>query len=185
MRFYPSELFNFFLKQSFGNLYNATFFKNNSKFFINSLSGISSGFVTITLLYPLDYARLKLTNNIKGKNKSIFPTIYKTFKMQGFQGIYRGVLMAYFAMSIFRGSFFGIYDTFKHSTKNSIQKYALSYGASVTALFLVSPLQTVIRRLMMTSGHSFKYKGYRDCINQIVQKEGLNSFVRGSSVIPL
>lgn len=34
-------------------------------------------------------------------------------------------------------------------------------------MLLVSPLQTVIRRMMMTSGHSFKYDGYIDCIKQI------------------
>jgi len=47
---------------------------------INSLSGVSSGFVTITLLYPLDYARLKLTNNILSKKKRIWKTIFTTFQ---------------------------------------------------------------------------------------------------------
>jgi hypothetical protein len=54
--------------------------KETSKMFINSLSGISSGFVTVTLLYPLDYARLKLTNNIKNEKKKIWRTIKTTYK---------------------------------------------------------------------------------------------------------
>ncbi len=73
-------------------------------------------------------------------------------------------------MTIFRGSFFGIYDTFKVNLKTNFEKFTVSYMATITAMVFVSPLQTVIRRLMMTSGHTFKYGGYSDCIKQIFQK---------------
>ena len=70
-------------------------------------------------------------------------------------------------MTIFRGSFFGCYDTLKVNMKTHGEKFIISYLATVNAMLLVSPLQTVIRRMMMTSGHSFKYRGYADCIKQI------------------
>jgi hypothetical protein len=68
----------------------------------------------------LDYARLKLTNNIKGNNKNIFSAIYNTFKLEGFQGIFRGVFLSYLSMTLFRGSFFGTFDTFKNKSKSNL-----------------------------------------------------------------
>lgn len=138
----------------------------------------------MTILYPLDYARLKLTNNIKNQNKKIWKTIKNTFQQEGFRGIYRGVLLSYLSMTLFRGSFFGIYDTFKVKLETHYQKFLVSYGATLVSMFLISPLQTVIRRMMMTSGHSFKYQGYRDCAKQIYKAEKLRGFFRGGSIIP-
>lgn len=76
-------------------------------------------------------------------------------------------MLSYLGMTLFRGSFFGIYDTFKVNLERPYQKFLVSYGATIVSMFLVSPLQTVVRRMMMTSGHSFKYEGYKDCARQI------------------
>jgi len=87
-------------------------------------------------------------------------------------------------MTIFRGSFFGIYDTLKVRSKSYLEKFFVSYGATVISMFLVSPLQTVIRRMMMTSGHSFKYGGYIDCAKQIFKQDKIKGFYRGGTMIP-
>jgi solute carrier family 25 (adenine nucleotide translocator) protein 4/5/6/31 len=100
------------------------------------------------------------------------------------RGIYRGVLLSYLGMTLFRGAFFGIYDTFKVKLDSHYQKFFVSYGATVISMFLVSPIQTVTRRLMMTSGHSFKYQGYADCAKQIYKSEKIKGFYRGGSIIP-
>jgi len=173
MRFYPSEMFSFFLKESFNKFYFSNqYTKDASRFVLNTVSGISSGFLIITLLYPLDYARLKITNNIKGDNSRIWKTIRRTFQAEGLRGIYRGVLMSYLGMTIFRGTFFGLFDTFKGRADSLLEKFYLAYGSTMTAVIMVTPLQTIIRRMMMTSGHSFKYGGYVDCFRQIWKNEG-------------
>lgn len=87
-------------------------------------------------------------------------------------------------MTLFRGAFFGIYDTFKVNLATHYQKFLVSYGATIVSMFLVSPLQTVTRRMMMTSGHSFKYQGYADCAKQIYKSDGIKGFYRGGSIIP-
>jgi solute carrier family 25 (adenine nucleotide translocator) protein 4/5/6/31 len=87
-------------------------------------------------------------------------------------------------MILFRGSFFGIYDTFKVKLDNHFQKFFISYGATIVSMFMVSPLQTVTRRMMMTSGHSFKYKGYEDCAKQIYKNDKIKGFYRGAALIP-
>ncbi len=69
------------------------------------------------------------------------------------RGIYRGVLLSYLGMTLFRGTFFGIYDTFKVGLDNHYKKFLVSYTATLMSMYMVSPLQTVIRRMMMTSGH--------------------------------
>jgi hypothetical protein len=39
--------------------------------------------------------------------------------------------------------------------------------------------------MMMTSGHTFKYGGYGDCIKQIFKKDNIRGFYRGIGVIPI
>lgn len=60
----------------------------------------------------MDFARARLTNDISGKN-SIRSYITNTFKMEGFQGIYRGSINFFISAAIFRALYFGIFDTFK------------------------------------------------------------------------
>ena len=41
------------------------------------------------------------------------------------------------------------------------------YLSTLTAIFSVYPFDTVRKRMLMTSGHSFKYKNTMDCMKEI------------------
>ena len=42
------------------------------------------------------------------------------------------------------------------------------------------PIDTVRRRMMMTSGEAVKYKGSWDCAVKVIKSEGLTSLMRGA-----
>ena len=42
------------------------------------------------------------------------------------------------------------------------------------------PIDTIRRRMMMTSGEAVKYSGSIDCAVQILQKEGVKSYFKGA-----
>jgi len=108
-----------------------------------------------------------MANDIRGKNHGIFNCLINTYRLEGLRGIYRGVGVTYISMIIYRGLFFGTYDTVKVYTKNIYERFLVGYVSAVMVITLNYPLDTVRRRLMMTSGHSFKYKGFVDCFKTI------------------
>ncbi len=72
--------------------------------------------------------------------------------------------MSYMGMIAFRGIFFGLYDSYKRSTENYLQKLSISYLSTVAALIGIYPFDTVRRRMMMTSGQNYKYGSYGQLI---------------------
>ena len=46
-------------------------------------------------------------------------------------------------------------------------------------MYSVYAFDTIRKRMMMTSGHSFKYRGFGDCFMQIYRKEGLRGYFKG------
>ncbi len=80
------------------------------------------------------------------------------------KGIFRGSLMSYLGMIVFRGVYFGLYDSNKKAANNYVEKLFISYVSTVAALIGIYPFDTVRRRLMMSSGQSYKYGSYRHFI---------------------
>jgi solute carrier family 25 (adenine nucleotide translocator) protein 4/5/6/31 len=58
--------------------------------------------------------------------------------------------------------------------------FGLGYAVTVTAGILSYPIDTIRRRMMMTSGAAVKYNGSLDCASQIMKAEGISSFFKGA-----
>lgn len=101
------------------------------------------------------------------------------------RGIYRGALISFIGVAIFRSTYFGIYDTFKEQTNSAIERWLVSYLSVFCAIGLTYPSDTVRRRMMLTSCQSYKYKGFMDCCGKIWEKEGVAGFYRGAPMILL
>jgi solute carrier family 25 (adenine nucleotide translocator) protein 4/5/6/31 len=92
--------------------------------------------------------------------------------------------MSYLGMIVFRGVYFGCYDTYKKHANNYIQKFLISYISTVAALTGIYPFDTIRRRLMMSSGQNYKYGSYKSFIKQIYKNHGItNGFFSGLPVI--
>merc|ERR1712029_914438 len=78
-------------------------------------------------------------------------------------GLYRGFTISAVGIFIYRGMYFGLYDTLKPLVLGSDAGVTLSFflgwAVTVTAGLMSYPIDTVRRRMMMTSGGGVKYKG--------------------------
>lgn len=60
-----------------------------------------------------------------------------------------------------------------------IASFMLGFGVTKLAGFAAYPVDTIRRRMMMTSGEAVKYKSSFDAFQQIVRKEGYKSLFKG------
>ena len=73
---------------------------------------------------------------------------------------------------VYRGFYFGLYDTLKPMflgpDAGFLLSFCLGYGVTVTAGLMSYPIDTIRRRMMMTSGTGVKYNGAIDCASQVI-----------------
>merc|ERR1711971_1230845 len=58
--------------------------------------------------------------------------------------------------------------------------FLLGWAVTVGAGLMSYPIDTVRRRVMMTSGGGVKYKGSIDCAVQVIKNEGFMSLMKGA-----
>ena len=61
-----------------------------------------------------------------------------------------------------------------------VLSFCLGYAVTVSAGLASYPIDTIRRRMMMTSGEAVKYKGSIDCFIQVVRGEGALSLMKGA-----
>ena len=197
----PGQALNFVFKDSIKRM---SLFKAREgdasaiKFTKNVASGGVAGFASLSFLYSLAYCRTRLANDVKtahahAKNgggrefRGIIDVYRKTLKTDGFVGLYRGFVVSCFGILVYRGCYFGLYDTLKPLvlddmlSKNIAAALCLGYGVTFLAGTLAYPLDTIRCRMMMTSGQPIKYNGSVDCFLQITRAEGVRTFYKGFS----
>jgi len=115
-------------------------------------------------VYSLDYARTRLTNDLKSAKKGgqkqftgLVDVYKKTLASDGFVGLYRGFVISCVGIIIYRGLYFGIYDSVKpmlpkEARDNLFISFLLGWGVTVGAGLASYPIDTIRRRMMMTSG---------------------------------
>ena len=61
-----------------------------------------------------------------------------------------------------------------------LASFALGWGVTIGAGLASYPLDTIRRRMMMTSGEAVKYKNTLDAARQIIAKEDVKSLFKGA-----
>jgi len=190
LRYFPTQALNFAFKDAikvaFATPKDASQAK---KFTMNILSGGMAGTCSLLFVYSLDYARTRLANDAKGKGgerqfNGLIDVYTKTLKSDGIQGLYRGFAISAVGIFIYRGMYFGLFDTLKPlllgDTPNVTLSFLLGWAVTITAGLMSYPIDTIRRRMMMTSGGGVKYKGSIDCGIQILKNEGFMSMMKGA-----
>jgi len=190
LRYFPTQALNFAFKDKVKATFNVP--KDASyatKFGSNILSGGCAGSMSLFFVYSLDYARTRLANDAKGKGgerqyKGLIDVYSKTLKSDGIQGLYRGFVISCVGIFVYRGMYFGLYDSLKPillgADAGLFLSFCLGYTVTVTAGLMSYPIDTIRRRMMMTSGSGAKYKGSVDCAVQILKTEGFMSLMKGA-----
>jgi solute carrier family 25 (adenine nucleotide translocator) protein 4/5/6/31 len=192
VRYFPTQALNFAFKDKIKQAFQVKKTDSNvSKFTKNILSGGIAGSMSLLFVYSLDYCRTRLANDTKSAKKggqrqySGMVDVYRqTLATDGVAGLYRGFVISCVGIFIYRGFYFGLYDTLKPmmlgENAGVIMSFLLGYAVTVTAGLLSYPIDTVRRRMMMTSGEAVKYNGSMDCFVQVVKNEGSMSLMKGA-----
>ncbi|KAF8820676.1 putative adenine nucleotide translocator [Cardiosporidium cionae] len=197
LRYFPTQAFNFAFKDSFQRAF-PKYDKNTefSKFFVtNVASGGLAGACSLLIVYPLDFARTRLASDVgKGANREftgLVDCISKITKRTGFFSLYQGFNVSVQGIIVYRGAYFGSYDSLKAklfsdpAKANIFAKYAIAQTVTAGAGIISYPLDTVRRRMMMMAGRKageqeIAYRGTIDCWRKIYQQEGVNGFFKGA-----
>ena len=116
------QALNFAFKDYFKRLFN---FKKDRdgywKWFAGNLaSGGAAGASSLLFVYSLDYARTRLANDAKAAKKGgerqfngLVDVYRKTLQSDGVAGLYRGFNISCVGIIVYRGLYFGMYDSLK------------------------------------------------------------------------
>lgn len=195
IRYFPTQALNFAFKDYFKSLFN---FKKDKdgywKWFAGNLaSGAAAGASSLLFVYSLDYARTRLANDAKAAKKGgerqfngLIDVYKKTLKTDGLAGLYRGFNVSCVGIIVYRGLYFGLYDSLKpvvlvgQMQDSFLVSFLLGWAITIGAGLASYPLDTVRRRMMMTSGEAVKYKSSLDAFSQILKNEGPKSLFKGA-----
>ena len=193
IRYFPTQALNFAFKDKVKAAFKMKKTDSYSvKFSKNIASGGAAGAMSLFFVYSLDYARTRLANDTKAAGKGGAPRQFnglvdvyrKTLKSDGVAGLYRGFVISCVGIIVYRGCYFGFYDTLKpmllSDNASVVLSFLLGYAVTVTSGLISYPIDTIRRRMMMTSGEAVKYKGSLDCAVQIMKSEGAMSFMKGA-----
>merc|ERR1712087_949221 len=195
IRYFPTQAFNFVFKDTI----KAMFPKYNPKtefwsfFASNMASGGLAGAGSLTIVYPLDYARTRLASDVGSGNPQftgLVDCLMKTAASGGFLNMYNGFGVSVVGIVAYRGPYFGIFDTLKEKNPwkedkgmvGLLSKFAIAQTTAIIAGFISYPFDTVRRRLQMQSEkpkEQWLYKGTMDCAVKICKDEGIAAMFKG------
>lgn len=192
LRYFPTQALNFAFNDTFKKMFNMKkdvdgYFK---WFCANMASGGMAGASSLLFVYSLDYARTRLANDTKSSKKGgerqfngLFDVYKKTFASDGIAGLYRGFAVSCVGIVVYRGFYFGLYDSIKPllPIQNFATNFALGWAVTIFSGLLSYPLDTIRRRMMMTSGAAVKYKSSFDCGMTILKNDGFGALMKGAT----
>ena len=155
IRYFPTQAMNF----AFKDTYKAMFGKFDPKkepgkfFAANMASGGMAGATSLTVVYPLDFARTRLAADVgSGKEREfngLVDCIQKCFQRDGLPGLYRGFGISVIGIIAYRASYFGAFDTGKelifadYKKAYFLQKFIYAQIVTNGAGIVSYPLDTI------------------------------------------
>lgn len=144
----------------------------------------------MTFVYSLDFARTRLSTDMKSSKggerqyNGLIDVYKKTIATDGVMGLYAGFPISLIGIVLYRGPYFGLYDTAKSVFDKKLMsnfgfKFLVGYGATLIANVFCYPIDTIRRRLMLNVGGAVKYNGAMDCAGSIMRDGGVGAFYKG------
>lgn len=193
VRYFPTQAFNFAFKDSIKKQFPKYDPKKEfGRFFLTNLaSGGLAGACSLLIVYPLDFARTRLAADVgKGASREftgMVDCIRKVVVRGGPMALYQGFGVSVQGIIVYRGAYFGLYDTAKgmlfedEKKANVLAKWAVAQTVTAASGVISYPFDTVRRRLMMQSGGKEKlYHGTLDAWKKIAANEGTGAFFKGA-----
>jgi solute carrier family 25 (adenine nucleotide translocator) protein 4/5/6/31 len=194
IRYFPTQALNFAFRDKFKKMFGYKKEKDGyAKWMAGNLaSGGAAGATSMLFVYSLDYARTRLANDAKHAKSGgdrqfngLIDVYRKTIASDGIGGLYRGFMPSVAGIIVYRGLYFGMYDSIKPLLPKNLEgsflaNFALGWAVTTGAGIAAYPLDTIRRRMMMTSGEAVKYKNSFDAATQIIKANGVKSLFNGA-----
>merc|ERR1711939_272364 len=146
IRYFPTQALNFAFRDTYKSMF--AFKKERDgywKWMAGSLaSGGAAGATSLLFVYSLDYARTRLANDAKSAGKGgtrqfngLVDVYRKTLASDGIAGLYRGFGPSVLGIVVYRGLYFGMYDSIKPVLLvgplegNFLASFLLGWGANI------------------------------------------------------
>merc|ERR1712149_128290 len=161
IRYFPTQALNFAFRDKFKKMFGFKKERDGYAWWMagNLASGGAAGATSMLFVYSLDYARTRLANDAKHAKSGgarqfngLIDVYRKTIASDGIAGLYRGFMPS----------------------------FALGWCVTTAAGIAAYPLDTIRRRMMMTSGEAVKYKSSFDAARQIIATNGVKSLFNGA-----
>jgi len=190
IRYFPTQAFNLAFKDTFKRMFPKYNPKTEfGKFFgANLVSGGLAAAGSLTIVYPLDYARTRLASDV-GSGKKTFSGLgdcmYRTATGPGgFLALYTGFGVSVVGIVGYRGLQLGTFDTITginpwkkdKGVVGALSTFAAAQTAITVGAGATYPFDTVRRRLQMQSEKPVEqhiYKGTVHCFKTIAAEEGM------------
>ena len=161
IRYFPTQALNFAFK---GQIKSIQALKPNKKdsYALSLTKNITSGGVagtgSLLFVYSLDYARTRLANDMKSSKKGggerqftgLIDVYRKTLASDGIAGLYRGFVISAVGIFIYRGLYFGLYDTvmplipkIENPATDLSVRFAVGYVVTVVSGLASYPIDTI------------------------------------------
>jgi len=196
IRYFPTQACNFAFKDSIkAALPQADKSNFMQSLAVNVAAGGAAGALSLTLVYPLDYARTRLASDV-GSGKAQFSGLGDCLKktasgQKGVLGLYNGFGVSVVGIIPFRGAYFGVNDTLNginpyqkdRDARGIASKFGCAQTAALVAAYVSYPFDTVRRRLQMQSEkpkEQWVYKSTGHCFTKILKDEGFTAYFKGA-----
>jgi len=157
------------------------------------ISGMMAGFTQITITYPLEFIRTRLTigKELGAAYSGVGDCLRKTYKTEGMRAFYKGYLTTVLNGTYYIGFQLSTYEILKRQFSRNgkdetkiYEKLLCGGTAGVLAQTLAYPGDVTRRRMQANGmlGAEARYSGLRDCVRQIYLHEGMPGFFRGIKV---
>jgi len=191
VRYFPTQALNFAIKPVVSRMFNV---KKEDGYLMfvgaNIASGGVAGVGSLFFVYSLDFVRTRLAADSKSAKKGgerqfngMLDVYKKIIQTDGIAGLYRGFVISAVGIFIYRGFYFGLYDSVKAvlpGGSNFATNFILGWGVTTLSGLASYPIDTIRRRMMMTSGEGTKYRSSFHCFTEVVSKEGVPSLFKGA-----
>ena len=195
LRYFPTQAFNFALKNKVKGLFPKYSPKKNpwKAFAVNVVSGGLTGAASLSLVYPLDTARTQLiicTNDDGSPKYSNMVDFFRDWNGD-VRKLYDGYVVSVAGIIPFRAIYFIVNDTLRailpwirdEGLKGIVCKFTTAQCAALCAAYASYPFDTVRRRLQADAQRPLgerRYKGNLDCLKKVYRVEGVRALFRGA-----
>ena len=195
LRYFPTQAFNFALKNKVKGLFPTYSPKKNpwKAFAVNVVSGGLTGAASLSLVYPLDTARTQLIICTNDDGSPKYANMVEFFRDWNgdVRRLYEGYVVSVVGIIPFRAIYFIVNDTLRailpwirdEGLKGLVSKFTCAQGAALCAAYASYPFDTVRRRLQVDAQRPLgerRYKGNLDCLKKVYRVEGVRALFRGA-----